>query len=284
MLSRVNARRVAATVATPVLLFGLVACGGDDKPASDAAAPVASGSPSDSASDPASESPSEEASAEDEAVEEIDADDFADKMANSFDNTTTAQVAMQLSSSGLDMSATGAVDYTGDTPSMALRMTAPTLGAGTIDMRLIDQVMYMSMPMIDPSGKFFKIDLTDKNNPMGESLGDMSSFDPQSTIENFSKGVKSVKIVGEESIDGEDTTHYKVTTLTKAISSQLGGKTAGMPKTFVYDVWLDGDDRMRKMVAAVDKQTSVEMTMTDFGSPVSIKAPPSSEVQDMPGM
>ncbi len=151
-------------------------------------------------------------------------------------------------------------------------------------MRLIDQVMYMSMPMVDPSGKFFKIDLTDKNNPLGESLGDMSSFDPKSTIETFSKGVKSVKVVGTETLDGEDTTHYKVTTLTKDIGTELGGNKAGLPKTFVYDVWLDGDDRMRKMVAKVDKKTSVEMTMTDFGAPVSIKAPPTSEIQVMPGM
>ncbi len=125
MLSRVNARRVAAAVVTPVLLVGLVACGGDDKPTSgDAATAAESATPSGATS----ESPKRRPDKRTGVVEEIDAKDFAAKMSNSFANTTTAKLDMKVSSSGLDMSANGEVDYTRDTPAMALKMTAPTLG------------------------------------------------------------------------------------------------------------------------------------------------------------
>ncbi|MGD9961399.1 LppX_LprAFG lipoprotein [Nocardioides sp.] len=279
MRNPVTARRLAAAAAAPLLLVGLVACGGDEKTAANDLA-ASSASPSETASD----TPTTEATESEAAGEEIDPQDFADRMASTFTNTTTAQLEMTVSSSGLDMSANGSVDYTGDTPAMALKMEAASLGAGTIDMRLIDQVMYMSMPMLDPSGKFFKIDLNDPDNPLGDSMGDLSSFDPQSTLDTFTKGIKSVKLVGEEELDGETTTHYQVTSLTKDLGSTLGGKTAKLPKTFTYDIWLDGDDRMRKMVASVDKKTSMEMVMSNFGDPVDIKAPPASQVQVMPGM
>lgn len=247
MRNPVNARRIAAAAAAPILLFGLVACGGDDKTAA------------------------------------IDPQEFVDRMTASFANTTTAQVTMHVTSSGADISAQGEVDYSGDNPAMAMKMTMPAMGQGTIDMRLIDQVMYMSMPMIDPSGKFFKIDLNDPNSPLGDSI-DPSSMDPQSTMQDFGKGVKSVKLVGDESLDGQDVTHYQVLSTTKGLGSSVGGQTARLPKTFTYDIWFDSDDHVVKMTADMGKQSSVDMTMSNFGESVDIKAPPADQIQVMPGM
>jgi len=271
----VKVRQVAALAVTPLLMVGLVACGGDDKTsAKDTTNAAASSSP---------ESPGASADeSEPAAGETIDPQDFADRISSSFDDSTTAKLAMKVSSSGLAMSATGEVDYTGKSPAMALKIMAPTLGEGTIDMRLVDQVMYMSMPMISSSGKFFKVDLNDPKNPLGDSLGDFTSFDPRSTMETFSKGVKSVRVVGTESLDGVDATHYQVTTSTKDLGKTLGGNTAGLPKQLTYDIWLDGEDRLRKMTADLGKQASVEMEMTDFGADVKISAPPASQVTEMP--
>ena len=149
------------------------------------------------------------------------------------------------------------------------------MGEGTIDLRLIDQVLYMSMPMIDPSGKFFKIDLNDPDNPMADSLGDLDTFDPKSTLETFGKGVNSVKVIGNETIDGDETTHYVVTSDSKYLTESLGGSKSGvdLPKEFTYDIWLDGDGRMRKLISDMGKQNSVEMQMTNWGESVDIDGP-----------
>jgi hypothetical protein len=270
MRNLVNARRIAAAAAAPILMFGLVACGGDEKSAAK--------DPAAASSDAAHTKPSTQGS----AGSKIDPQDFIDRMSASLTNTTTAKLEMAVSSSGLDMTASGEVDYTGDSPAMALKMTAATLGEGEIDMRLLDNVMFIKMPMIDDSGKFYKIDLTDPKNGLG-SIGNFSSFDPKSTLDGFSKGVQAVRLVGQESLDGVETTHYRVSTLTKALSSTLGGQAADLPKKFSYEIWLDGEDRIRKMSAAVDKASTIEMTMSDFGDPVEIQAPPADHVQKMPG-
>ena len=182
-----------------------------------------------------------------------------------------------VSSTGLAMSATGSVDYTGDTPAMALKMTAPELGEGTIDMRLVDQVLYMTMPMFDPSGKFFRIDLRDPDNPLADSLGELRSFDPKSTFAMFGKGAKSVTVVGAETIAGDETTHYRVTTdsCTWRRDSREPRPAPTCPNEFTYEIWLDGDNRMRRLTSDVGQQTSIEMEMTNWGEPVDIAVPPS---------
>ncbi len=264
MRNPVNVRRTAVAAITPLLLVGLAACGGDAETAATDLAAASSGS------DPSS------------AASEIDPQEFVDRMTASFDNTTTARVTMEMTASGADLSATGQLDYSGDTPAMSMEMTMPAMGAGTIEMRLIDEVMYMSMPMIDPSGKFFKIDLNDPNNPLGDSI-DPDSMDPQSTMKDFGKGAKSVKLIGEESLDGQDVTHYQVLSSTKGLNSSAVGSTAPLPKTFTYDIWFDDEDRVVKMTAIMGKQSTVDMVMTNFGEPVDIKAPPASQIQVMPG-
>jgi hypothetical protein len=283
MRNPVNVRRIAMLAVAPLLLVGLVACGSGDDTSSADASSTPSESPSTSGT--AASTPTESSSGDSTAGQEIDPQEFVDRISSTFSKATTAQISMNVTTTGLAMAATGQVDYTGDTPAMALKMTAPSLGEGTIDMRLIDRVMYMSMPMLDPSGKFFKIDLSDPKNPLGASVGDLGTFDPQSTLEMFSKGVKSVKLMGDETIDGDATTHYQVTTVTKYLASELGGATTGtdLPDEFTYDIWLDSNDRLRKMTADVGKQTSIEMEMTNWGEPVDIKVPPASQVQEMPG-
>jgi hypothetical protein len=283
MPNAVNVRRMVAVAATPLLLAGLVACGPDANQASADRSATPSRCPS--APETSSITPLASTTDEPSAGAEIDPQDFLDRLLAGFGSSTTAQIAMVVDTTGLAMSAHGQVDYTGDTPAMALKMTAPAIGEGTIDLRLIHQVMYMSLPMLDPSGKFFRVDLSDPNNPLGDSLGDLSSFDPQSTIQTFSKCVKSVKVVGDETIDGDATTHYQVTASTQELAGNIGAATAGvdLPDVLTYDVWLDSQSRMRKFTADVGKQNSIQMMLTNWGEPVVISAPRADQVQDMPG-
>jgi len=275
MRTSLAGRRGAVLALTPLLLAGLVACGPDDSASSD-----------DPSSTTSATTPASPDSAESQAAdgEEIDAEEFTKLVSEAVDHSTTAHIAMRLESQGLTMTATGVADYTGDDPAMALKMRAPAMGAGVIEIRMVDRVMYMAMPMIDSSGKFLKIDLDDPNNPLADSVGDMTSFDPQSTLQMFSQGLQKVVKVGVEDIDGDTTTHYRVTTDTTAMQESLEGATPGatLPDVLTYDVWLDDQYRMRRMTTEIGDQASVVMEASDWGAPVTITAPPASQVEDMP--
>jgi len=50
-----------------------------------------------------------------------------------------------------------------------------------------------------------------------------------------------------------------------------------------YDMWLDDEGRPRRIQADLGAQGSMQTDMTDYGSDVSIEAPPADQVQAMPG-
>ena len=267
-------RRYAAAAATAVLLLSAAGCGNDDTD-------NASGEPTVATS---STEPSEPTGSSEPAGQEIDADQFAARLTSSFEQLTTAQVAMSIDVQGSIISATGQVDYSGDSAEMALKLKSASFGDGVIDMRLVDKVMYMSLPMVDASGKFYKIDLSDPDNPLGADLGDLTSFDPKSTFDMFTTGLLKVVELGEEDVDGDTTTHYQLTTDTEQIKKTLPkSQVKGFPDTLTYDVWLDADDRLRKMVADMPGAGELTMAMSHWGEPVDIKAPPPRLVATFPG-
>jgi hypothetical protein len=75
-----------------------------------------------------------------------------------------------------------------------------------------------------------------------------------------------------------------VTSDSKYLTKSLGGSKSGvdLPKEFTYDIWLDGDGRMRKLISDMGKQNSVEMQLTNWGESVEIDVPPADQIQQMP--
>jgi hypothetical protein len=267
-------RRYAAAAATAVLLLAAAGCGKDEPD-------NASGEPTPTVTTGASE-PTE---TPEPGGEEIDATEFAQLITGAFDTLTTAHIAMEIDAQGSLISATGQVDYTGDSAEMALKMQSPSFGDGIVDMRLIGKVMYMSLPAGagDP-GKFYKIDLSDPDNPLGADLGDLTSFVPQGTLDMFTKGLQKVLKLGEEDIDGESATHYQLTTDTTQIKKSLPkSQVKGFPDSLTYDLWLDSDNRLRQMVADMPGSGKITMKMSHWGEPVDIQAPPANKVSTLPG-
>lgn len=268
----VTVRRALAAAALPLALTSLSACGSnDDAKAQDPA--------SSSSSDPSSSSSADTPSAGDSVAPA----DFVDRFESGFAKTTTAHETLKMSmGSNGSLTGEGDVDYSTDTPAMKMTMNMDmTGGNGSIEMRLVDGVMYMTIPgMAD--GKFVKFDLNDPNSPFG-SLA--TQLDPQEAFKSLEQGIKSVTYVGAE--DGLD--HYRVTVDPKKMLAQMGqsggaASAAGMPATLTYDAWLDSEDRVNKMEVDLGKTGTMDMTLSDFGEDVSVEAPPSSQVTEMPGM
>jgi hypothetical protein len=142
------------------------------------------------------------------------------------------------------------------------------------------------MPM-KSSKPWIEADLTGPGSPVASFYKQtMSRINPATMAKTF-RAMTSLKRIGTAKIGGVDTTHYLVTVDTAKVlrligtHSPLGDSAAAarthLPKTFHYDVWLDGSQRPVRIKGAYSGVT-VDMTFTSWGKPVSVQAPPASQV------
>lgn len=190
----------------------------------------------------------------------------------------------------------GALDMTMDFGS--LLPATLTQGTGTTaEVRLVDKVAYVNLPFLAsklPSGKtWLKLDLGALAGAAG--LGSVSEADPQQYLQQLLAS-KDTQKVGTDTIDGEQMTHYRTTIdpasrlgdvpakvraqVRKALK-QLG--TGGIPA----DVWVDGNGLLRRESVSLSfgkalqgATMSMTMNLHDFGTAVSVTAPPADEVFD----
>jgi LppX_LprAFG lipoprotein len=265
-------RRSLAALALPLLMGGLAACGSDD----DSAEPAASSS-SASASE---QSPDAGAAT---AGEKVDPAAFVDDLQAGLKASTTAKMTMQLNMGGQEINADGAVDYTTTPPNMAMTMQSPALASDqSIEMRLVDKVLYMNMGQMT-NNKFVSYDLSDADNlpPGMDQL--TNTLNPLAAFDSFEEGIKSVVFVGDENVDGEQLGHYEITVDTSKIDQLKDLPTqAQLPDNVNYDLWLDDQNRMRKMTMKLESGTPMdtEVEFSKWGESVDIAAPPASDVVD----
>jgi hypothetical protein len=265
-------RRLIAAATTAFLFATLAACGGDDaEPAAEGE--TAASSPAPSESEPAEE-PSEPA-----AGEEVDAQQLLDDMKAAIEGQQSAHLTMELTGGSQQMSGEGDVSYAGDKTAMRLSMGNPE-GAGTMEIRLIDKVLYISIPPMTPKGKFVQLDLNDPNSPFGDLSGAMTG-DPLNTFDAFDAGLQKVAYLGEEEVGGETLHHYLLTVDAKKAAEAQGRTFQPGPEVVTYDLWLDDQNLMRR-IEFEQTRGSLVMTMSDWGEPVTVEAPPASDVMDMP--
>lgn len=274
-------RRLAAAAAASVLLVGLTGCGGDETTAVSDDATTES-SPTEPSEPTETESESEEPSEEpEEQSGGYDAEELLAAMKAAVEKNETSHLVMEMGGNGQSMTAEGDVSYAGDTTSMQLTMQSPEMGPGVIEMRMVDGVMYMSMPPMTPEGKFLKLDLNDPNSPLG-SLGGVTQGDPLETFKAFDKGLRDVKYLGSEEVDGEEMDHYVLTVDGKAAAEAQGAPAGSVPDELTYDLWLDDQDLMRRVQYTM-AGGGVTISMSDWGEPVTVKAPAKADIMEMPG-
>lgn len=268
------ATRLAAGLCVALLITGLGACGGDEEEAS---GDQGSSSAETSAATPAP-SPEDESAAE---GDEIDPAAFGEDLSAGLEALTTARTSMEITGQAT-LSMEGVVDYTGKTPAMRASLTGPPGMPGEMEMILLDQVMYLTVP--GQTGTYFRLDPSDPSNPaasMGlEEL--MGQTDMRGMMEEFTPALTGVTLLGEEEIDGESLRHYRITMDPSKVES-LQGPGGKVPET-TYDAWFDGDFVMRRMVMETpDDMGTMTMRLFDLGTDVTIQAPPAEKIIPMPG-
>jgi hypothetical protein len=263
--------RLLAAVASAALLLGAGACGSgnddDTKASGSKSDSTASASPSGAAS-----SGSDDATGSDDDGDsssgQLTKDDFVTEVVAAMKEKKTAHLVMDLGSS---VSANADVQY-GDGKTTAMKMDM-SMGGQKVQMILLGDVMYMQTA----GGKYQKID---KNTPGMEGMFEqLSAMGPDASIKAMTTGLKDVKYVGEDTVEGTKVDKYAVTVDTAKLAETMGmtEQVQGMPKTVSYDLYLDAEHLIRRLVMSISGQ-SITMTMSDWGKPVDIKAPPASQI------
>ncbi|MFJ5922844.1 hypothetical protein ACIQF6_09585 [Kitasatospora sp. NPDC092948] len=150
-----------------------------------------------------------------------------------------------------------------------------------------------------PEGKWVKLDV--RQLPDG-NLVSSGATDP-ATAAGALRGAQSAELVGSETVDGVELKHYRgALDLVKAADATGGRGADGLRmagQTFTvkevpYEVWLDGQGRLHKVVenftfagvagstAAKDQVKVVStLSLTDFGKPVDAAEPSAADLWSM---
>lgn len=266
-----RSRTLAALAAGALLLGPLAACGSDNssKNVDAKTSSSASASPSESASASAGESSSASTAGAAAPGEQLTKDNLVPTMLAAMKDKKSAHMVMEIGSS---VGAQADIRYAGNRTDMKMSMDMGPTKATVI---LVDGVMYMQQ---GSGGKYLKID---RNDPaMGNLLDQMSSFGPESSVSAMQGAVQEVQKTGTDTIDGTKVDKYHVVVDSSSLAKTLGGASAGaanLPKTVAYDLYVDQDHLMRRIDMTVNKQHIV-MTVSKWGEPVDITAPPASQV------
>jgi hypothetical protein len=103
-----------------------------------------------------------------------------------------------------------------------------------------------------------------------------------------------VAVVGHESVDGTDTTHYRGHVDMTKIASNGGASSAQVDAakqlgldSMPLDVWLDGDGLPRRILIDTTFEVSgqqaafhMQVDMSDYGAPVEVALPPAGDIRD----
>ena len=190
---------------------------------------------------------------------------------------TSAHVEMVMDAQGQTITMSGDTKMDAKKPAMQLSMDMGS--AMKLDMILLDKVLYLQgIPGVG-DGKWAKMAVTGEMAKEFEKS--LEQADPSKMAETYEDAITDVKFVGPDTVDGESLQHYEVTMDTKALGDTLPDGAAGLPDTLTYDMWLDGQDRIRQVVYSVS-DIKAEMKMSKYGEPVDIKAPPAADVVEVP--
>jgi hypothetical protein len=172
-------------------------------------------------------------------------------------------------------------------------------------MREVKGTTYISTSLVHlPHGKsWLSISAADLGaNKIGDSFA--AQADPTQGLQFLSAFNGNPVVVGHESIGGASTTHYKFTVDLNSLYAReaKAGKKLNVPgmseglnqlkqsgvdlANIPAEAWIDNAGRVRKfqytLVLTVEGQTASatgELTFSDFDAPVSVSAPPASDVE-----
>jgi hypothetical protein len=215
------------------------------------------------------------------------------------DGTARLDLTTEVESGGASVTteAEGLVDYEEDRASVTMQLPQD---AGDLEVVTAGTTLYIRGPGIAELGattRWASIDLERVGETTGTDIDELRSSNETASSLALLTGADHVDEVGEEDIDGTETTHYRATVDLRKAAEEAGAVTdRARFEQFVerlgdedvdVEVWLDGEDRVRRLryEQAVPDQPEVAVTVTldlsDFGVDEQVEVPAEGESTDV---
>jgi len=210
----------------------------------------------------------------------------ADQGSEHVDYSGTVSVA------GQTMRMTGAGDFQNDPKLGAMSMTMDGAGQhAQIDAVLKDWTIWMKSPLFAralPNGKaWLSIDLQKAGKQLGVDYGQFAQQSPADTLAALQKSGTVTK-VGDETIGGEQTTHYRATIDFSKVPNGAAIQRLSHQTSVPVDVWIGSDGLLRRLTESFQTTaggrstaTSMTMNLSKYGEPVNVQVPSPDETLDM---
>jgi len=276
-------RLVAAASASALLV--LAGCGDSDSLGSgndDEPTTSATSEATDEGTDEPTDQPSTEATEEptdDGGGGELTQDSFVSAITEAQLAAGTAMMDMDVAVGGQSITMTAAIDAGKTLEETAMRAEMEIPGQGTIEMILVDAVLYMNLGAASEN-KFFELRLDD---PSAEQfLGQLKSqLNPAEAVKALEGAVTGFEEAGTETVDGQETTKYVLQVDTKKVFARQGTQLppgVDVPDTLDYTFWLNDENLPLRIAIDMGGLGTVEMDITGWGEPVDIQAPPANQI------
>lgn len=229
---------------------------------------------------------------------------LAKQVGDQTDESSTAHMKFTGDAGQMKITGEGDMQLGGADPAIAMDMD--TGETGKMSMVLLDGVLYMKLPTELSQGDkpWIKIDSKDKSNPLAQILSSVvdqmrQNADPRASLEQFQEAGE-ITSSSKEELNGEQTTHYKITVDVQKLADSETDKTlkqameaaieSGL-KDFPVELWVNGDNlpmRMKIQMPTADPTSgqsvpvNVQVDYSKWGEPVDIQAPPADQVGELP--
>jgi hypothetical protein len=260
-MARSTADRARAGVGASLLALGLVACGGQSE---------------------GSESAQQtQGFADLEPGDEVQPEQLVERLrAPGAETLSSFGFTADLTMEQQQVAVTGAVDVDGDSPAAEVTMDLPPLG--TVDLLLVDEAAFASIPDLTPPGKYIEVPLEQLDEVGVEDLTE--SLDVDELMDTWDSSAQEVTFVGEEDVAGTTTDHVEIV-LDPQQMLEEAGKTASpemeISGEVTYGIWIDEENLIRKMELDIE-QASATVRLDDWGQDLQVQAPAPSDVVQMP--
>lgn len=236
----------------------------------------------------ASDGPSSAAAATEPAAAptggELTQDNFVERLSAAQLEAGSAHLEMTTSTGAQEVSMSGDVQIAEKVADAASQLTMD-LGAMTMDLRLVEGIMYLKMGEMT-GGKYARIDLTDPDSPLAQQYGSMADqADPAAQLRTFRSALTEFDHQGDGGrIDGVETTKVVLTLDTARVLKEQGQQLPGsVPQELRYTLFIGPDDLMRQMTMDL-AGTESTITWSRWGEPVEVEAPAKDEIGDLEGL
>jgi hypothetical protein len=204
---------------------------------------------------------------------------------------TSIDGSVTFSGQTIELKGNGAFDNELQRGELRVTLTIPGQGNVVLDEVYNKLVAWIKSPRFQaalPEGKeWIRFDLAKAGEQIGYDVAAVMGQTPTDAFAHLRRASTEATEVGEEEIDGVETTHYRADVDTAKLAADARQK-ASDPVYKPLDMWVDGDGLVRRVKIDFTSKlypteedrahTVLTIDLTDFGTEVAVALPPAGKV------